>query len=392
MPVDTTQYDAVVSAINKKYNDKIKKGDQIANPERISTGSLELDLAMGGGLPLGRRTRLAGPYSSGKSLICWNVIRNAQAMGLKCVYYNVEKQFTPEYVESKGVDISQLEIVDETTIEGIGEILESLLGVAHLHVIDSTKAAVSLDALNCSISDWRPGLEARAWGKVFNVMNERFDYEANTLIQVDQVRVKNFQGGGEEPAGGKVFDHASDMTVIFRKGTYLYYDADGFLSEAGKDASKNTITKQHIPAGRLIQARVDKSRVSRPLLPATMMLDLNNNNFDHIFELSKAAKEHGVVEVKAGGNYYYRGMRLYGEAKLRDFIRGDVTVQEEIRQTALAHTIGKKALVTDEDLQAQLAEKGNPFLARRAAQLEDEKKPAKKKAPAKKRAAAKKAA
>lgn len=365
MPVDVSQRDAVVSAINKKYVGKLQRGHEIANPKRVSTGSLELDIAMGGGVPLGRRTRLAGQWSSGKSLICWNIIRNCQALGLHCVYYNVEKQYTPEFVASRGVDIEKLDVVHETAIESIGEILESLLGVAHVHVIDSTKAAVSLDALNCSISDWRPGLEARAWGKVFNVMNNKFDIEDNTLIQVDQMRVKNFQGGGaEEPAGGKVFDFGSDMTVIFKKGPYLYYDDEGHLSESGKDASKN-LAKQHVPAGRMIQARVDKSRVSRPLLPATMMLDLNTNDFDYLFEYAKAAKEHGIVEVKSGGNYYYTPpgtddrIRILSEKRLRSFIEGDITMQEEIRAVAMGEKM--RGMIADPAKEVEDA-KPNPFI------------------------------
>lgn len=138
----TPDYDAVVAAIEKKYEGKLKHGNEIENPERLSTGSLELDIAMGGGIPLGRRIRLAGPYSCGKSLICWNIIANAQAKGLRCAYMNVEKQYSPEFVASRGVDIEKLLVVDETTIEGIAEILDSLLTVVDLIVVDSTKAAI----------------------------------------------------------------------------------------------------------------------------------------------------------------------------------------------------------------------------------------------------------
>ena len=95
--------------------------------------------------------------------------------------------------------------------------MEGLFGVVHLHIIDSSSIAVSEDELNADIRDWRPGINARAWGKVFRRLNERFDHQANTVIMIDQVRV-NFRTGGDEAAGGRIFDHQSSMSVMFRKG------------------------------------------------------------------------------------------------------------------------------------------------------------------------------
>lgn len=345
MPIDTTKYNEIVSTINAKYAGALKKGNEIENPERLSTGSLELDVAMGGGIPIGRFSRLAGPFSAGKSLTCWSIIKSAQEKGMKCVYYNVEKQYTPDFVESRGVDIEDLLVVDLTTIEGIAEACESLLGVAHLHVIDSTKMAVSEEVLAASVRDWRPGIEARAWGKAFNFLNERFDYGDNVIVLVDQVRVKNFQTGTEEPAGGKVMDHASSMTVQYRKGSWLKRDPDtGYLTDSKSVKEHRSVDNQIIPAGRIIQARVEKSRVSRPLLPATMWLDLDSNEFDRMFEMKKHAIATGVIRQR--GAYYYYGnngneISMQGEKKLREFIAGDVTLQEEIWERALTRAMNK---------------------------------------------------
>src|SRR4051812_12491585 len=166
--------------------------------EGIPTGSLELDAAMGGrGVPQGRVTRFYGGYSSTKTLRAYQVIAQAQAAGLTASYFNVEKQYVPEFAEARGVATSELTLVEGATIEEIGDKLESLLGVVHLHVIDSCTAAVSEDELNADIRDWRPGLNARAWGKVFRRINERFDHYKNTIILIDQVRT-NFKTGSEE--------------------------------------------------------------------------------------------------------------------------------------------------------------------------------------------------
>jgi RecA/RadA recombinase len=96
MPVRPDDYDEIVAKVNRKYDGDIRRGHDYVHAARISSRSLELDLAMSGGIPMGRWTRFYGGYHSTKTLTALNVIREAQEMGLLCAYYNVEKQWDPE--------------------------------------------------------------------------------------------------------------------------------------------------------------------------------------------------------------------------------------------------------------------------------------------------------
>lgn len=334
MPVHPEERDEIVSRIERKYEGDIRRGDETPEYAGISTGSLELDAAMGGkGVPQGQWTRFYGGYSSTKTLTAYNVIAEAQKLGLLCAYYNVEKQYHKEFVELRGVDTKELTIVEGTSVEGIGEKMEALLGVAHLHVIDSCSIAVSEDELNADIRDWRPGITARAWGKVFRRLNERFDHRENTVILIDQVRV-NFRTGSEDPAGGKVFDHQSSMSVLFKKGGWLYRNEHDYIDDKAKQ--QKGISGQTEPAGIEIKARVEKSRVCRPFRTATMRFDLDKLDFDRDFEYVKAAKFFEIVDSKGGGNYYMNDKRIAkGDAELREFIRGDLTLQEQIKESVM---------------------------------------------------------
>lgn len=333
MPVHPEERDEIIARINRKYEGDLRAGDQMEECDGISTGSLELDAAMGGkGVPQGRVTRFYGGYSSTKTLTTYNVIAEAQKMGLTCAYYNIEKQYVPEFVEARGVATSELTIVEGTTIEEIGEKLESLLGVVHLHVIDSCSAAVSEDELNADIRDWRPGIGSRAWGKVWRRINERFDHHENTMILVDQVRT-NFKTGGEDAAGGRMVGHQSSMSVSFKKGGWLYRNADGILDEKAK--IEKGASGQAEPSGMEIRARVEKSRVCRPFRTATLRLDLDSLNFDRTFELVKAAKHYKVVEAR-GSYFYLDGEKIgQGDKALREFIESDPDIQEKIRETTI---------------------------------------------------------
>jgi len=333
MPVRTEDYDEIVARINRKYAGSVLAGNEMEKVDGIPTGSLELDVAMGGkGIPQGRWTRFYGGFHSAKTMTAFDIIANAQEMGLTAAYYNVEKQYDPVWAAERGIDTGKLTMVQGASIEEIGDKMESLLGVRHLHVIDSCTMAVSEDELNADIRDWRPGINARAWGKVFRRLNERFDQVENTVILIDQMR-SDFKTGGENPAGGRVFDFQSSMSVLFRKGSWLFRNADGYLDEKAKQ--ERGVSGQVEPSGYEVKARIEKSRVCRPFRTATMRLDLDSLRFDRLFELVKAAKHYQVVEQR-GSYYYLDGTKIgQGENQLRRFVMGDLTLQEQIRETAL---------------------------------------------------------
>lgn len=334
MPVHPDEYQEIVNRINRKYNGDIKRGNEMEHPSRISTGSLELDVAMGGGLPVGRWTRFWGGYSSTKTLRALICAREAQQAGFTVAYYNVEKQYDPVFAEVNiGLDINALTVVEGTTVEEIGEKMEGLFGVVHFHIIDSCSIAVSEDELNADIRDWRPGINARAWGKVFRRLNERFDQSANTVILIDQVRV-NFRTGGDDPAGGKILDHQSSMSVMFRKSNWLYRNEEGYLDAKAKKAVG--MSGQVEPAGHEIQMRVEKSRVCRPFRTATVRLDLDQMVFDETYEYIKAAQHYGIIHATSPGRYVYEGRKLHGEKQIRKLLLENPEVFDRVHDTALA--------------------------------------------------------
>ena len=333
-PVHPENYDEIVARINRKYGADIKRGNEIEHPPRISTGSLELDAAMGDGIPVGRWTRFYGGYSSTKTLRALICAREAQKLGFTVAYYNIEKQYDPVFAAEKiGVNTEELTLVEGTTVEEVGEKMEGLFGVVHLHIIDSCSIAVSEDELNADIRDWRPGINARAWGKVFRRLNERFDQGANTVILIDQVRV-NFRTGGEDPAGGRILDHQSSMSVMFKKGSWLWRNDDGLLDEKANQAKG--MSGQVEPAGMEIKIRVEKSRVCRPFRTATLRLDLDAMTFDDAFELVKAAKHYGIATSPSRGYYQIDRKKFHGEKQLRQHIARNPELIQKIRDTTLA--------------------------------------------------------
>lgn len=334
MPVDVDSYDRVAAKIKEMYGDaSIRKGSDSPVVDRISTGSLELDFATGGGIPIGRFSRFYGGYSSGKTLTCMNVIKNAQQMrneqfpnGMKVAYYNIEKQYDRLHFENAGIDVDALEVIEGTTIEETGTKLEALVGAVHLHILDSLSSAISIDELKANLEDWQMGLAARAWGKVLRRALERFDHHENTIILVDQVR-DVFGSGGEEPPGGRFIEHTSSMSLYFRKGSWLFYNEKGVLDP---DAKQTMGLSESVEAdGVEMQVRVNKSRVCRPLRTARPRLDLQTMEFDRLNELAKIARFFDLAR-RSGSWYEINGVRRQGLHGLREIIATDEGLQEEI--------------------------------------------------------------
>lgn len=337
MPVDTDNIDAVIAKINRKYEDTLHYASTQIKVQHISTGSPELDVAMGGGVPRGRWCRFYGGYGSTKTSTSLACIAEAQKQGLVCALFNIEKRFEKEFAQRLGVDTDKLLLVEGTSIEEVGEKLEALFTVCNFFVLDSCSIAVSEDELTCDIRDWRPGINARAWGKVFRRLNERFDAVDNTVILIDQVRV-NFRTGSEDPAGGRVFDHQSSMSVLFRKSKWLYLDEETGTMDADNKQSRGQ-DGQTNPDGIEIKIKVEKSSVCRPFRTATLHYNLDTLEYDRTYELMKAAKHYGIIQPH--GKSYYRYIddegevtTLHGDKQLRVFIDEHAELQQYIKEVA----------------------------------------------------------
>jgi len=334
MSLEKANLSKVLNAIKKEYGDSnIHFANDYPELVRIPTGSLELDAATYGGIPLGRWSHFYGPPGGAKTLTCWNIIKQAQDMGLDCAYYNIEKQFLPEWVERKGIDLSKLHVIEGSTIEDVGAKLESLLGVINVHVLDSLAQAVSIDELAGKTEGWLPGIQARAWGKVLRRANERFDDKENAVILVNQTRqVFGKFAGSEEPTSGRSVEYISSMSLQFRKSHWLFKDDNGVLHEGGSNT--DTLSGDSDPEGMEFQIRVAKSRVCKPFETARMRLDFDTGNFDSAWELTKAAAYHGIAD--RNGSWYTVGeKRVQGEKKLRDLILEDTDLQQTIKAAIL---------------------------------------------------------
>ena len=136
----------VIAQIEKQYGQgAIMQMDEqhYARIEGIPTGSLSLDIALGGsGIPRGRATELFGPESSGKTTLALHVVASAQRAGGVAAFIDAEHALDTTWAKRLGVDVSSLLISQPDTGEQALDITEMLIrsNSVDVIVVDSVAA------------------------------------------------------------------------------------------------------------------------------------------------------------------------------------------------------------------------------------------------------------
>src|SRR5438045_3916521 len=109
---DSRDLKTALAAIEKEFGKGsiMSMGDMTAmDVEGISTGSLSLDIALGGrGLPRGRIVEIYGSEASGKTTIALHAVAQAQKAGGVAAFIDAEHALDPSWAKRIGVDLEAL--------------------------------------------------------------------------------------------------------------------------------------------------------------------------------------------------------------------------------------------------------------------------------------------
>ena len=138
--------------------------DSTLSIDSISTGCLDLDIALGiGGVPKGRIVEIYGPESSGKTTVALHIAAEAQKAGGAVAFIDAEHALDPSYARKIGVDTENLIVSQPDTGEQGLEIAEALVrsGAIDVLVVDSVAALVPRAEIEGEMGDSHVGLQAR---------------------------------------------------------------------------------------------------------------------------------------------------------------------------------------------------------------------------------------
>ncbi|TAH59884.1 MAG: recombinase RecA, partial [Gottschalkiaceae bacterium] len=203
--------EAAISQVEKQFGKGsiMKLGENVKlNVEYISTGALDLDIALGiGGVPRGRVVEIFGPESSGKTTVALHIIAEAQKNGGDAAFIDAEHALDPIYAKNIGVDIDNLIVSQPDTGEQALEICETLVrsGAIDVVVIDSVAALVPKAEIDGDMGDAHVGLQARLMSQALRKLAGAISKSKTTAIFINQLREKVgvMFGNPETTPGGK---------------------------------------------------------------------------------------------------------------------------------------------------------------------------------------------
>jgi len=190
--------------------------------ESVSTGSIELDIALGiGGVPRGRIVEIYGPESSGKTTVALHIIAEAQNNGGEAAFIDAEHALDPSYAKNLGVDIDNLIVSQPDTGEQGLEIAETLVrsGAIDVVVVDSVAALVPKAEIDGEMGDTHVGLQARLMSQALRKLAGAISKSKTTVIFINQLREKVgiMFGNPETTPGGRALKFYASVRLEVRK-------------------------------------------------------------------------------------------------------------------------------------------------------------------------------
>ena len=189
--------------------------------EVIPSGSLSLDLALGGGYPKGRIIEIYGPESSGKTTLTLHAIAEIQKQGGTAAFIDAEHALDPAYAKRLGVDTENLLVSQPDNGEQALEITETLVrsNAVDLIVVDSVAALTPQAEIDGDMGDSHMGLQARLMSQALRKLTGIINKSKATVIFINQIRMKIgvMFGNPETTTGGNALKFYASQRVDIRR-------------------------------------------------------------------------------------------------------------------------------------------------------------------------------
>ncbi|MGE5629811.1 MAG: recombinase RecA [Caulobacteraceae bacterium] len=282
--------------------------------EAISTGSLELDIALGvGGVPRGRIVEIYGPESSGKTTVALHIIAEAQRNGGEAAFIDAEHALDPAYAKNLGVDIDNLIVSQPDTGEQALEIAETLVrsGAIDVIVVDSVAALVPKAEIDGEMGDAHVGLQARLMSQALRKLAGAISKSKTTAIFINQLREKVgvMFGNPETTPGGRALKFYASVRLEVRKVENL---------KQGNDIT-----------GSRTRVKVVKNKVAPPFKQAEFDI-MYGEGISREGSVLDTAVNNDIVE-KSGAWYSYGDARIgQGRENAKQYLKENPELTKEI--------------------------------------------------------------
>lgn len=311
-----------ISQIEKSYGKGsiMKLGESVHTlVETTPTGSLSLDLALGGGIPKGRIVEIFGPESSGKTTVCLHILAEMQKKGGQCAFIDAEHALDPEYARKIGVDVDNLLLSQPDTGEQALSIVETLVSssAVDLIVVDSVAALTPRAEIEGDMGDSHMGLQARLMSQALRKLTGITSRSGCTIIFINQLRMKIgvMFGNPETTTGGKALKFYCSVRIDIRSAGKI---------DIGTGDAKEII-------GNHTKVKVVKNKIAPPFKIARFDI-IYNQGISKEGDILDLGVTYEIVK-KSGAFYSYGDERLgQGRENAKAFLKEQPKLAKEIEK------------------------------------------------------------
>lgn len=263
--------------------------------ERVTTGLVDLDYALGGGIIKHGMVEIWGPESSGKTSLVIQLMSIFQDLGLdQIAFLDHEHVFDIDYAEACGVNMDEVMFSQPENGEQGIETAKMLVstGKLNLLIFDSVAAMKTEKEINGDIGDKDVGTHAKMMGKGVLQLNGMARNNGCLVIWINQIREKIgvMFGSPETTTGGNALKYYCSQRLDIRRTGYDIKDAEGA-----------PLTSTH-------KITVKKNKAGKPFRKAEVHMNLGQG-FSPENSIIDRACNYGIIK-KAGSWFSYGDTKI----------------------------------------------------------------------------------
>jgi len=322
----------VIAKLNKKFGEEmIVLGSNIKDEVmgRMTTGSLALDVILGGGFPVNQWHEVVGEASNGKTALALKTVAANQKRdpNFTTVWVAAES-WVPQYAEMCGVDLSRVFVVATNVMEEAYEAVIELVETKAVDcvVIDSLPALVPMAEDDKNMDEATVGRGALLTGKFFRKVGKASrrslteDERPFIGLIINQYRMKIgvMYGDPRTTPGGEAKNYAFFTRIEVKRDDWI---------ETGTGQEKRKV-------GQTIKIRTLKNKSAPPSQVAYLDFYFDDGQcFAGDYDFAKEIVALGIINkviTRAGAYYSYKDQKWQGGDAVLQSIREDVDLKESL--------------------------------------------------------------
>jgi recombination protein RecA len=293
--------------------------------ECIPTGSLSLDIALGGGIPKGRIIEIYGPESSGKTTLTLHAIAEVQRAGGTAAFIDAEHALDPAYAKRIGVDVENLLLSQPDNGEQALEITETLVrsNAVDLVVVDSVAALVPRAEIEGDMGDSHMGLQARLMSQALRKLTGVISRSKTTVVFINQIRMKIgvMFGNPETTTGGNALKFYASVRMDIRR--------------IGQIKQGDSVI------GNRTRVKVVKNKIAPPFREAEFDI-MYNQGVSKSGDILDLAVANNIVD-KAGAWFAYSDAKIgQGREAAKTYLEENPKIMDEVAKKVSEAAAGKE--------------------------------------------------